>query len=341
MRDELIAKYPFLSAAKKFIDAGESEVSYEELETAARSVTSLLSNPAASLTVYSTPAKAARSHALARLLLATLNNRFVTRRYANARAGQAVRELAGENDDDFLEIARDLLPSVEARGRGESALFVVSVFDFLRAGGGLLGANLEKGVVALDRDALSALIEEAVSSRISDFAEAKPKRLPAVVREAAEELRRGIPANALPSMQAAFRGSHLSLPCVQALLRGVPEGKRYYGAMTTAVACAKDGLDRDAASEVMRQYVDSNERGSSPFTLREGIAVLDWVYKHGGEINFSCRTMREHGFDDGGRLCANCAKRQAFKQQMQRQGKQFGNKPNRAPQKTFGRGFRR
>ncbi len=332
MRDGLIAKYPFLSAAKKFLAAGESEVSYEELENAARGITSILSNPSAPLTVYSTPSAAARSHALARLLLATLNNRFVTRRYANARAGQASRELARENDDDFIEIAADLLPSVEIRGRGDSALFTVSVFDFLRAGGALLTADLEKGSVSLDRDGLSALLEEAVSSRISDFAEARPKRLPAVVREAAEELRRGIPANALPSAQAAFKGSHLSLPCVQTLLRGVGEGKRYYGAMTIAVACARDGIARDAAGEIMRQYVDSNDRGTNPFTLREGLAVLDWVFKHGGEINFSCRTMREHAFDDGGRLCANCAKRQAFKQQ---------NKQLPAGPRRFGRGFRR
>jgi hypothetical protein len=337
LRDELIAKYPFLSAARKFLDAGESEISYEELEAAARSINSLLANPSAPLTVYASPKNAARSHALARLLLSVLNNRFVTRRWANARAGQAARALAGEDDDDFLEVARDLLPSVEIQGKGDSAFFAVSVFDFLRAGGALLTADLEKGQVTLDRDGLSALMEEAIALRISDFAEAKPRKLPSVVREAAEELRRGIPANALPSMQAAFRGSHLSLPCVQTLLRGVGEGKRYYGAMTIAVACARDGIARDAAGEIMRQYVDSNDRGTNPFTLREGLAVLDWVFKHGGEINFSCRTMREHAFDDAGRLCANCPKRQAFKSSQTRK---FQSSP--APQaRRFGRGFRR
>jgi hypothetical protein len=333
LRDELIAKYPFLSAARKFLGAGDTEVSYEELENAGRGINSVLANPSTPLTVYATPARAARSHALARLLLAVLNNRFVTRRWANARAGQASRELARESDEDFLEVAADLLPSVEMRGKGDSALFSVSVFDFLRAGGALLAADLEKGQVTLDRDGLSALMEEAIALRISDFAEARPKRLPAVVREAAEEFRRGIPANALPSAQASFKGSHLSLPCVQTLLRGVGEGKRYYGAMTIAVACARDGIGRDAAGEIMRQFVDSNERGTNPFTLREGLAVLDWVYKHGGEINFSCRTMREHAFDDGGRLCANCAKRQAFKNQAR--------KFQPAAPKRFGRGFRR
>jgi hypothetical protein len=110
--------------------------------------------------------------------------------------------------------------------------------------------------------------------------------------------------------------------------------------MTIAVACAKDGIARDAAGEVMRQYVDSNDRGTSPFTLREGNAVLDWVFKHGGEINFSCRTMREHAFDDGGRLCANCPKRAAFKSSQARQSPGGRFAPAVSP-KRFGRGFKR
>ncbi|MEM0475325.1 MAG: hypothetical protein QW343_00850 [Candidatus Norongarragalinales archaeon] len=336
MRDELIAKYPFLTAARKFVGDGDTEVSFEELEQAARHINSVLANPSAPLTVYATPASAVRSHALARLLLSILNNRFVTRRYANARAVQASRALAGEEDSDLLEVARDLLPSVRMHGKSDSAVFEVSVFDFLRAGGALLNADLEKGVVTLDRNGLNALLEEAISSRISDFTEAKPQRVPAVVREAAEELRKSLPPNALPSTQAAFRGSHLSLPCVQAVLRGVSEGRRYYGAMTIAVACARDGITRDAAAEIMRQFVDSNERGTNPFTLREGLAVVDWVYKHGGEIAFSCRTMREHAFDDGGRLCANCPKRAQFKESQPKRFK------SSAPQALrFGRGFRR
>lgn len=328
MDELLVAKYPFVGEAKKFLKpsaasaGGESEVSFDELEAAANHLLTVLSSSRAPLVLVSKNAEAAvRQHALVRLLLAALGNNFVARRYAEARARQAIELLRKEEESVFIEVARDLLPSVESRA-GE---YSVSFTDYLKHGTDFASAGVEGGRVFVDKEGLLRLLMNGVKNRVqlASTATADLKTIPPLVREVVQELREELGAR-LPAAAAAvapaFKGFFLQLPCMQRILAGVEEGKRYYGGMALAIACLRDGLPKEKAVDVMKEYAANCKRATHAFTPREALATLDWVYKH-PSIRLSCKTMREHGFT--GAYCGECAFARS-RATRSRERKQFG-----------------
>jgi hypothetical protein len=300
MLSELLAKYPFLSSARNAL--GDSAVSEEELENAVSFIKSVLTREPSVVDAVINARAEVRQHAIARLLLYAFGDASLLAKYAEQRARNAVSLL--RDSGELVQVARDFFPSLQER-TGE---YSVSLADFLRnskpeAGLQLVSSNFDSGSVFLSQDELLLLLKEGIKARVKDFTAAgglAVQRIPAAVRQAAQELRDALPQRVAP----AFKTKFLGLECIRNLLKGIPEGHRYYGAMALSIACVKDGLPREQAAELLKEYA-ANCKGVRPFTAREALATLDWTYKH-PSIGFSCKMLREHGLLAKNEYCRNC-----------------------------------
>ena len=304
---ELIAKYPFLTQARALLK--NDNVKYEELERAEDFVIDALEKKRKE--TQRSAEEEARTLVLAKLLLASLQNELVARKFASSKAEEFVDLLKNGDESELQTVAKDFFPSLDSHTLSLEGILssldyphTISLDDFLKAGGKLAEAQLDGGRVFLDEHALFRLLRNAIAFKLSDFSQINLRNVPALVREAAQELGERIPRE--PAFASAFKGKYLQLECVQKILKGVPEGKRYYGSTTLAIACVKDGLSREQAAQVMQDYVNNCTRGSQPFTLREALASVDWIYKHPA-IGFSCAMNVSRGLIDS--QCGNCIQR--------------------------------
>ncbi|MFH0835857.1 MAG: hypothetical protein V1834_01715 [Candidatus Micrarchaeota archaeon] len=288
VNEQLIAKYPFLSQAKNLLEDTEN-VGYQEIENAVSNTAAFIRQP----TVL--PPMDAKTEvkrlALSRLLLTALGNPVASRKFASNYGKLLKKRLRDEDDKVLQSVAGDFLPTLVESSGG----YAVSLLDFLNKGGELKEAELDKGIVYLNRDDLVALVVKAVEAKLSSFA--SRKKIPKEFAEAAEELRERMP---IIAARSNFKGKYLQLPCIKFILQGLPEGKRFYGGMTLAIACLKDGLSKEQAEVVMQDFVNANQQSTHEYSLREAVSALDWVYKR-GSIGFSCKVTQSNGL--GGDYC--------------------------------------
>lgn len=289
MDPRLIAQFPFLTSAKTYLKA--ESVSYDDLEAAKNFVLDSLKNSPQNRPHG--PEEAVKTLTLARLMLACIGNEFISRKFAASKA----KEYTDKIGSGLETIATDFMPSLEKKPLGQ---FSVSLGDYLKYGPNLAKQELENGRVFLSENNLLRLTEHAIGRRLEDTSTMNMKNVPKEIREAADEL------NAqLPRQQQIFKGKLLSKQCMQKILHGVGEGKRYYGSFALSIACLKDNLTKEKAYEVLQDYVN-NCRGTSPFTFREAQQVVDWVYAH-PTIGFSCKTLIAQGLIDN--YCPDCVNR--------------------------------
>jgi hypothetical protein len=300
---EFAAKYPFVSGAKAFLQQVQ-KISAPDLERAQGRVLSAIERRDRKLLPNNL--EELSSYALARVLLAVLSNYLWTKKFGSEEAKRAERALKEEEEGIFILVAGDLLPSVKAEDSAQFS-YSVSLTDFLKNGGELANAELEHGRIFLKKDGLARLLRKVMEKRITDFSGIDARKIPALVKESARELEEMMPKETGAGGAAAgFRGKYLSQECIQKILSGMPEGKRFYGAMALAIACWNDRLPRDEAIKVMDAYAKNCRRATHPFTLREAINSLDWVYRKRG-IRFSCKKLLEQGLIED--YCSNCVNR--------------------------------
>lgn len=301
----LIAKYPFLKAARELLK--DAPVNEHSLNLARERVLAALAKRKHEATTAAEPRDRLASFALARCMLAVIKDRFATRKWASREANAMAAQLAEEDRIVLDGIAKEILPTLHHGAYAEE--YSVDVFDYLNYGSSLASENLEKGKVFLEKDGLVRLLEDAIATRLSNVEAINPTRLPKEITEAAKQLE--------PAVQKAsggsgyggsgYSGSSLALPCVQKLMKGVEEGKRYYGAMSLAMACMKDKLSFEKAGEIMNNYAANCQKGAHPFTQREAINTLEWVYRR-GRAGLSCKRLRDEGIATE-EICAVCVKR--------------------------------
>lgn len=230
-------------------------------------------------------AREAKSLLLSRLMLYSLGLSYL-RKFAFFKAREYSRLIEAEEDGGMvLEVARDFFPSLEKAEGG----FRVALVEYLEYGHGLPQAQVSEGRVFFNEGDLLDCIRQAVETRVADHSKFESK-LPEDLKKAALELRDFIPREFAPRAT----GKLLQRQELQGVLKGVGEGKRYYGAMAIAIACLKDGLPKEEALEVMQSYVENCSGGGHPFTPGEGNSVVEWVYRH-PTIGFSFTMMRSQG----------------------------------------------
>ncbi|MFA4946805.1 MAG: hypothetical protein WC607_04710 [Candidatus Micrarchaeia archaeon] len=290
MAEDLTGRYPFLAAARKSLrDAGVSARDLDEAKTRVRAA--LERKP-----VLPAGGNAARDYALDRLLVFALDDSLALKRYARETAKAYARRLADEEDEGFKAVARELLPSLADD-------YSVGVLDFITNAGNLAGEDVSKGRVLLGREGAVRLLRYALETRLLTYSGSRAK-IPAEVTHAASELK---PLLSAFKPARLFKGSLYALPCIQRIRAGVPEGKRYYGAMALAIALNADGAPRERALAELEDYAERCGKGTDEFSKREAHTTVDWIYKHPG-IMLSCRTLESQGLANEAE-CAKCARR--------------------------------
>ena len=305
--EKLLLKYPFSSRNRFFLEKlNIAKVSGSELNDAKSFAVSVLSGRK---NTGSDAREAVVSYVLARILLALTGNRYFLIKFASNEARNAKSLLENEEYDAFSEIAREFFPSFLEKNNECS----VSLEDYLESGSDLANENVSEGRVVFPKEESFALLKKAIEGKISSFSfdmKALPEESRKNFSEEAMELKKELEKlNILEPRFSQFKGKYLNQECMQKVFKGLPEGKRYYGSVSLSIACLKDGLPKEAAEEVLKGYAKNSSSGSHPFSEREALASLDWVYRHPA-INLSCKTMLEQGIIDS--YCKNCVTRQAF-----------------------------
>ncbi len=285
----MLGKYPFMSKARGLLASrGLQKVGYDELERAkSRAVQSVSRAGAKDFAIGSPPSEneSVESYAIARLLLSVLDSEYYWSKFARGEAALAAAFLREESDESLLEISRDFFPAASfANGS-----FEIPLPQFLSYGIALPKAMLGAGVVHLERQDMLSLLRYAIVRKTMEKPSAKAEG--EQLKQAALELSEMLPK---PIEAVDFSGSYLSLPCMQSILKGVGEGKRYYASMALAIACRKDDLPKEKAVAVMQQFVNNSSKQTHPFTMREAQASLDWVYRR-PSVRFNCPSNRSHG----------------------------------------------
>ncbi len=293
-------------------------MSYDALQKAAaycRSVIEKNSQPSFERSAEMAASESAlANYALSRLMLSQLQNFALADKFSENSAHIARLRLE-KNDSELNAVAKEFFPSLEPAQKPFDCS--MSIFDFLKSGEQLLYAQLANGRVHAEKNELLELLENSIKRKIRELPRADPKLVPAIVKDAAEELEESVPKEiSQPRVQTGrYSGKFLSLPCVSKAVSGTGEGKRYYGSMAVAIACTKDGLPKEQASAVMEEYVKHCAKTAHEFTFREGLASLDWVYKH-ASIGFSCKMIRDQGLaGSGNELCFECPLGKKFRQE--------------------------
>ncbi len=288
VEEKLVARYPFLSQSKGRLGESVSELDLKEAVYFARECFERRLHSPKELADVSREAK---NLLLSRLMLHSLGRVFL-RKFAFLKAREYSLALDSEEAGNVLVVARDFFPSLEKAEGG----FRVALVEYLEYGHGLPQAQVSEGKVFFSEGDLLECLRQAVETRISDSSKFDA-RLPDDLKKAALGLREFIPREFAPRSPA---GKLLQRPELQNVLKGVSEGKRYYGAMAVAIACVKDGLAKEEALEVMQSYVENCAGagvGSHPFTPGEGNSVVEWVYRHPA-IGFSFQVMKNQGLID-------------------------------------------
>ncbi|MFH1750986.1 MAG: hypothetical protein ABH863_04875 [Candidatus Micrarchaeota archaeon] len=292
MNDEFASKYPFSERAREFLSRENiAAVSDVELELAKERVMRSLQG---------LPARAEKnargnivSYVLSRILLGAAGNPAATARFAGFEARQAVELLKSDDDGNLEIISREFFHSAEFSTEGAS----VGALDYLKFGGDLANEAVSNGKLRFSRSGFIQILRKAIEIKIADISILQ-KSLPPNIRKYSQELSEEMGKLQLaPKGIGDFRGKYLSLPAIMKIMEGLGEGKRYYGSMTLAIACLKDGLPREQAEGVMITYARNCARSTHGFTEREALASLEWVLRH-PTINFSMKTLREQGILD-------------------------------------------
>jgi len=76
-----------------------------------------------------------------------------------------------------------------------------------------------------------------------------------------------------------YKGKHMTLPCVHAIMEGLGSGKRSYGALILGIAARMDGLLLPETKQIIQQYVANCPQIPEPFKVEEAEHWLNWVYK--------------------------------------------------------------
>jgi hypothetical protein len=236
--------------------------------------------------------------ALSRMLLSGAANPFASRLFGEGIAKLCVARLRIEDDLVFLSVLSQLYPSIKQ----DDGKFTLGMADYINGSNELVYAPIDNGLITIEKEALLEMAYKHFSSKASDLSSIDKAILPPMVKDFAADFSAGLPVSPALALRQ-FEGKFLNQACMKKILAGVGEGKRFYGSMAIAIACQKDGLSKEEASALMKQYVTACQRSSHEFREGEALASLDWVYKHPG-INLSCKKLLQQGLID--KYCDDC-----------------------------------
>jgi len=255
------------------------------------------------------------SFPLAILMVASIGDRRLARRFALAEASLAARLLEGEVDDVILDIARRVFGMdvrIERRAIGGVEYdYSIGLRDYLR---GALDFNkpewklvnriVERGRVLVTARELIRLLRDRIMDHILGLVEraGRPPRLPQPIEDAVREIRQRIPASIEIEVEAVKAGPEAWPPCMRAILDRLIAGENvsHFANFAFASFLINIGFEPGEVVKFYANRPDFNER-IARYQV-EHIAGL-----RGSRTRYttpSCGTMRINGLCvRNGELC--------------------------------------
>lgn len=192
MDSERVAKFPFLSESRQFVEESGADIadlvsaaSYEPART--RGVKRIMDALESTEVSYVPMVRASDydrlmevlSYPYAKMIVASVDDRFLTKRYALAEAARMNRLLAGEDHRTVIEVSEQLgvVSTADADG-----IIRMKFTDYLRLADRLkavewklINTDIHRGQVDLPQDRYSRLMQNAIQDKIeSEFPMAVP-----------------------------------------------------------------------------------------------------------------------------------------------------------------------
>lgn len=289
------AKYPFTSQAKQALAESGLAIGEDTLSKGYERAKAALSSGKIPKTVEIESALLGEiaSYAAARLLLLSLNNRYLTNRYAVAEAKRASSYLSGESEGSLELLCRELGLPFEKKGNSHFLPFQRYLrFNPHSAEYRLPNRKIALGSVQVSPHERIRIMEEAIRMRIEQLPDAKPP--PAAVA-LAKKLLAHLPREELNAVKL---DSSNYPPCIQNMLmrlkmsENIPHTARW----TLATYMLKTGMKSADVMALYRSAPDYSER-----TTRYQVEYL----KQKGYSMPSCITMDSYGLCVARCRCAN------------------------------------
>jgi len=320
------AKYPFLPESREYlathgltIDSFSDPAYFKIIERAkARIIDAIeLGDRVGPWNISDDELVELASFPLAIVMIASIGDKRLARRFALAEASLAAKLLEGEADDVILEIAKKVF-NIDVRIEkriigGVEYDYSIKLKDYLRGAiefnkpeWKLVNRIVERGRVLVTARELIRLMRDRIMDYIISLVEkaGKPPRLPTPLEEAVKEIKQKIPASIEFEIESVKAGPETWPPCIRAILDKLMAGENVSHFANFALASFLVNIGFDP-SEIIKFYAnrpDFNERVARYQV--EHIAGL-----RGSRTKYmtpSCSTMKTNGLCiKNGELCGN------------------------------------
>lgn len=360
MDTEIIAKFPFLSESRQFVEESGADigdlVSSPSYEPARKRGMQRIMDALDRAEVSYVPMVRASdydrlmevlSYPYAKMIVAAIDDRFLTKRYALAEAVRMNRLLAGESYRTVVDVSDQLGVFASADMDG---LIHMRFTDFIRLADRmsaiewkLINTDIHHGLVELPQDRYSRLMQNAIQDRIeSEFPMSVPDELVPYLKGDVTKTRMTLEetkARLSPTGGEGIKDAYLP-PCILRIMdmsrRGLnlPHSARF--ALVTFLYAL--GLDYDAIIRVFAESPDFNEEMT-------GYQVRHIIGEGRGRDAYApptCATMKTEGLCCGeeDRLCQQDWMKHplSYYRAKRRDANERNGSGNVAPPKTDGKG---
>lgn len=288
MNLEFAAKYPFSADAKKIMDEKKPEISDEIIGRALERLNyALRTGRIMQGGVISAQEKFEEIviYATGRMILASINNPFLTNKYAVAWAKTAYEKMSME---EAKEIGREFGVEMKAEMKGQGGAFFLPISVYLEfspddVAYSLVNREVEGGFVKIKEREFIRIVQEAIKKHLEKLP--KERVRDERIKKAGEELREFLP-KIDKKTTTAIKGEHP--PCIKALLEQVyrHENLGHHARWSLAVYFLNRGVSEDAILSLLSNLPDFSEKKTGYYVEHA---------KKRGYIMPSCETMRAYG----------------------------------------------
>jgi len=293
------SKYPFTKGAKELMNSAKISDEFKLTELAGKRAVNAIRDgkiPMASIELEDSQLLLQiASYAVSRMIVTLLKSRYYINRYAVAEAKRANAYMTSDNDENVLQIARELGIKCDIDGR-----YAVGFEDYLRYAPKsfdykLVNRKLVRGKVRLKRAEFIRMLEEAVRLKIESELPLKMEGAPERIKNAAEAVKKDIPKEPKPA-SISLEGGEFP-PCISKLLENLKtvENLGHTARWVLAVYLLNVGMKLDDVVKVFSTSPDFDERVTK--------YQIEHAIKRGYKVP-NCAS-----FDSYGLCVANCGVR--------------------------------
>ncbi len=312
MEDEglsFAAKYPFSITAKKIIENSKIELNPELVEKGLEKIKSSLNNKSMKFTSVNEIGllNEIGSYACARMILSNLNNSYITNKFAVLQSKLAYAYLNDENNENVSRLLEEFGFKVvkkidenknkytnKGKSEEEQKKYLVHFSTYLKYSPGsidyrLIGRNIQKGYVLVNKHELLRLLQEAIRLKITQMP--KIKKFGIEIENAGKSLVLELP-KITPEKLSFKKGDNP--PCIEALLIDLKKhlNLNHQARWILAVYLIKKNTPVEDILELFMNFPDYNEK------------IAKYQVEHAKKQGYmvpSCATIKGYG------LCvSNC-----------------------------------